>query len=191
MRKSLGFSLFEVILVIGLGAVVGSLILRLLTVNSGVYNDQIAQVNQGLGLNSSISQIESDLKPAAGVVTSYTNGSNTYSSSLNSLVLKLASLDSQGKVLANTFDYIVIVADSSNPKILRRRIFADPSSSRKNANQVLLTNLSLINFFYYDQNDLIVSPSTAVKVNFVLNTASNIGKSSISSASSAVNLRNQ
>lgn len=191
MMKARGFTLIELLVVVTLSAVMGTLILRLWTVNNGVYKDQISQVNQGLGLNSSIAQIEADIKPAVGVITSYTNGSTTYTSSINSIVLKLASLDNQGKVIANTYDYIVIAPDSVKPKILRRKVFADVTSTRKNVSQVLVTNLYLINFFYYDLNELVVAPSSAAKVNFVLNTAENLGKSSVSSASSAVNLRNE
>lgn len=186
--KGKGFTLVEMVIAVAVAAIAGTLLIQLLIQSNGLFYQQTAKVNQGLKLNDTTLQIEADVKSAAAIAASYLS----FTTSSSTLVLKIPSLDASGNVIDQNYDFLVIYKDSTNPKILRRRIFPSaPPSLRGSLNQVLLTNLSDITFLYYDKNGAIVSPTAAAKINFTLNASTPIGlNNQQASASGEVSLRN-
>jgi hypothetical protein len=149
------------------------------------------KVSQGLALQDSLRVVDDSLRDSIGIANQYTAGGKTYVSGLSTLVMELPAIDSDGNNLPSTYDYAVVTPDSSNSKILRYYLFPALGSTRTSKNQVLSTNLSKVNFFYYDNSGNVTVPSSAARVNITLNTYEQSALSTTpSSASSDVNLRN-
>lgn len=186
-----GFTLVEILIVITITGVIGFLLTQLLIQNNSVYFAEDAKVSQGLSLNTISNKLQTDIKQASGIASGYPVSLPTYLSSLDTLVLQLPAIDSSGNPIDNVFDYVVYAKDPVRGYILKRMVYKDDISTRIEANQVLTTSLSLINFYYYDQNNEVVSPTFASKINFVINVSSKTGLSQQQSSSSGqVNLRN-
>jgi hypothetical protein len=189
-NNQLGATLFEILIVAGVTAVMG-LVLSLIFINSNsLYITQTNKVNQGVGLNTSLSSISEAVRNTAFIATGYPTSSPTYLTSATTLVLAVPAIDAQGNVISTTYDYVVITRDSSNPKILRKITYKDPASSRRNQNEVLLTDLSLIQFNYLDRDNNPVSINNTVTVNVVINNTASGLLSKQSSASAQTRLRN-
>lgn len=193
MKKNFekAFTLIELLVVMGIGSVIGIMLISFLVQQNGIFYQQNSKLNQGVSLNNVMSEINDSIRLASGVATSYVNGTTTYSSSTNTLVLSYLSIDQNGDPIENTYDYLIITKDSTTG-LVRKLFFPNNSSFRKSQNKVLLTKASLLSFSYLNKNNLIVSPTAAAKVNVVVNLNDQIGlnKTQSSSASATVSLRN-
>lgn len=186
-----GFSLIELLVVMGVGSVIGVMLITMLVQNNGLFYQQNTRSNQGISLNDVTTEIIQGIRNASSIASSYPATDPEYTSSANTLVLSMVSLSANGEVIDNTYDFLVISPDAQKPTILRRRLFPNSASSRKAENKVLLTNLSLLQFVYKDKSGVLVSPTSAAKVNVILNIKDQIGINSENSSSSAeVSLRN-
>lgn len=187
-----GFTLIEVLIAVGAAAVAGTLLVTLLVQNNGLLVQQTAKINQGVSINDAVSQISELIKSGISIASSYPTSSPQYFSNSTSLVVTLAAIDASGNPIENVYDFGVLVKDAANPKILRKYIFPDPSSTRKSENKVLVTNLSSISFYYLDDSSSTVAPIASTKVNFAINLDTSLGLSGSqqSSASGQVSLRN-
>lgn len=191
IRANRGFTLVEILAAISVTVIAGYLLLATLVQTNTNFLDQNSQIKEGLGLNDTTTIINESIKSAAAVAASSPT-TPVYNSGATTLVLALPSIDASGNIIGGVFDYLVVTRDSSIPTILRQIIFPNlPQSSRKAQNRVLLTDLSLIHFTYLDSNGNGVTPSSAAKVNYVINVSERVGLSArASSASSEINLRN-
>lgn len=187
-----GFTLLEVLIVVLVSSIAGVLLVQSLIQNNSVFYQQSGRIDEGLKLNDASSQITRDIKAAGGVAPNYPVASPfQYTTSNNSLILKIPSIDSMGNVIDQTFDYIIVATDSAKSTYLRRQVFITPPSTRGASNQVLVNNLSKVSFYYYDGSGNIAPAIQAVKINFVLNNFSQLGtKQQTSSSSGEVTLRN-
>jgi len=186
-----GFSLFEMVLVIGMSILISGLIFSILINNNGVLYKQNSVISEGLSLNDTISAIDDKIRQATGVAVGYPEVSPSYFSSATTLVLKLPALDSQG-VVNNVYDYMVITQDSPNNKILRLQVFPDPLSNRKAEDKVLTTLVENIQFSFLDKAGASVTPEAAFQVGVNLSVLSKTGTiGSNRSASSLTTLRNK
>ncbi len=192
IQNEKAFTLLEVLIVVLVSSIVGVLLIQSLIQNNGVFYQQSARISEGLNLNDATAQITQDIKSAASIAANYpATTPYQYSSSSNTLLLKIPSVDVSGNVIDQTYDYIVIASDLAKPNYLRRQIFVTSPSSRGTVNKVIINNFSKIIFYYYDVNGNITSPTQAVKINFVLNNVSQLGTNQQTSSSSGeVTLRN-
>lgn len=187
-----GFSLLEMILAIGITALISGLILSILINNNGVLYKQNSLVSEGLSLNDTLLAIDDKIRQATGVAASYPQAAPIYFSGTNTLVLKLPALDSQGGVINNVYDYMVTTQDTSNNKILRLQVFPDLQSIRKAENKVLTTLVESIEFSFLDKTGASVNPEAAFQVGIDLTVLSKTGSiGSNRSSSSVTTLRNK
>ena len=190
-RSQVGFSLVELVIVIILAGIAGTILVSIFVQNNGVFYTQTAKVNQGLSLNNTSTEIQEVLRAANGIASNNPIGSPQYSTNSTTLVLTLASIDSLGNVIEGKYDYIIITRDAQKAYILKKIVFPDPSSSRKGENLVLATKLSQIEFKYLDNSGNPVSPLSASKVNYIINLSEKASYGTENaSASSVINLRN-
>lgn len=186
-----GFTLVEVLITLTISMVIGVLLLSVFYQNSGLYSKQSTKISQGLSISRAAREISDTIKSSAAVVNVNPIGSTSYTTSSSSLVLSTPSVNAQGGVISNVFDYVVIARDISSTKILRKYVFVDPASSRKEENKVLSTNLNDIIFLFFDDSGNVVSPTAASKINFSILLDEKAGNSNQqSSASGQINLRN-
>lgn len=189
--SSFGFSLVEILVALGVASVAGVILISILVSGNSLFMQQNSNVFQGLSLNHATEQINDSISQASQVANSYPEMSPTYVTSESVLVLKIPSIDSSGNIIDQKFDYIVISQDDQKSNILRKRVFPDPSSSRKNENGVLATTVSSLTFSYLDSNNITVSPPSATKISFSIMLTEKAGSDNkTSSVSGQVNLRN-
>lgn len=189
MREN-GFTLLEVVLVAGLAIIVGTLLITILVQNNGFYYKQNSIIAEGLSLNDAMRGMDTYIRQAVAVASTYIDGTTSYTSDGQTLVLKLPSLNSE-EIIENTYDFVVITKDSEKPNVLRLRVFPDVLSSRKGENLVLTTLVESYNFKYLDKAGNEVPPPSAVAVENTLSVLSKTGSiQSNRTSSSIVTLRN-
>lgn len=185
-----GFTLVEVIIALGVTAIVGALLASILVNNSGLSYKQNAIVNNGLSLNDSVRIIDENIRQASAVEAVYPESSPIYTTGAEVLALKMPAINSQG-IINNVYDYAVISKDSNMPQILRLQVFPDAQSTRSSANVVLTTILQSIQFQFTDKNGNVVSPSAATSVGINITMLSKTGSVGATQTSSTVtSLRN-
>lgn len=186
---SRGFTLVELLIVVTLAVTVSAVLVAILINNSEVVYKQSSRVSQGLDLNDALANIKSYIYQASSVSSSYPETPPaTYTSSSSQLVLKLASLDANGEVMQNIFDYVVYLKDQDKLKIL---VIPSSQSSRKSQNSILAKNVNTLIFDYFDSQGISTTPSVAkrVKVSVVLKQKAG-SKYETNVASGEANLRN-
>jgi prepilin-type N-terminal cleavage/methylation domain-containing protein len=188
-----GFTLVELIMAISLTAIVGVVLLTILIQNNGLFINETTKISHGLSSNAATTEISDTIRSATAIVNVCPSPTctTTYSSSNSTLVVAVPAIDASNNAVNNIYDYIVITADSTNSKVLKKIIYVDPSSTRKSSNKMLANNLSLLQFYYLDQSNKVVSASSATKINYVINFTQQVGvKNQVSSSSGQINLRN-
>lgn len=158
-----GLTLVEVLVTGGIAVVAGVLLVAVIVNSAGIYNKESSKLSEGLNINDALSMIRSKVKESSAVQASFTANPITYTSSSNQLVLKIASIDSSGNIVDQTFDYYVFFLDNTR---LRLKTFPDSSSFRKAQDQIFSTNVDNLNFQYLNSSNppLEVTPSLATKV---------------------------
>lgn len=190
-KSQSGVTLFELVLVMVVSGVVGILLISIFVHNNSLFYNQQVKTSQNLDLNDATTKITKDVKLASAVVSSYTSGQTTFTSSSNTLILKIPSINVGGNTISNVSDYYVITLDNQNPKLLKEIVYPDVQSSRKPSVAILGKEISNLSFYYLDVNNSQVSPTSAVTVNFVINVSTFVNNSNQqSSTSGQVSLRN-
>jgi type II secretory pathway pseudopilin PulG len=185
-----GFTLVEMVIVSAVVMLVGGLVIGIIVNNTGFTKSQSSAINSSVSLNNVMSQIQNDIRESAAVASGYPTVNPTYQSSATILVLKLASLNSNG-VIDNVFDYIVYTPDAQNAKILHRIVYADAQSTRTSSDQVLTTILDDIQYDFLDRNNAAITATSAVNIKVTISMLDKTGSiGSSKSATSVTTLRN-
>lgn len=189
-RNRSGLTLIEVILSMGITVIIGVLLVVIIVNSTSLFTKQASNIQEGLNINDTLSNIRGNIKQASAVVVSYTSGGATYTTGASQLVLKVASIDSSGNILSNIFDYFIFYLDQ---KTIHLKIFPDPSSSRKSADRIFSTSVDNLKFQYLNSAapPVEVVPINATKVRVSLALKQKVGLSfATSMATSEANLRN-
>lgn len=188
--KPLGMTLVEILLAAAAAVAVGALLVGILAQSSGFYYKENAIIREGLSLNDVVHRIDENIREALSVASGYPEASPQFSSGAETLVLKLPSLSGSGTV-SGIYDFVVITKDSTNPKILRMKVFPDEQSQRPSADTVLTVILDSIQFRYLDKNGAVVTPVAAFSVGTTLTAMDKTGTIGSSRTTSIVTtLRN-
>ncbi len=186
-----GLTLVEVLIAMGISVIVGALLLVIIVNSAGLFYSQSSKVGQGLGVNDALAKIRETIRESSLIAVSYPeSASPTYTTGSTQLVLKLSSIDSNGNIVLNVYDYFVFFFDTDK---LRLKSFPNTQSSRKVQDQILSLNVDSVKFQYFDltvpPNE--VAPTTAIKVRIFLSLKQKVGQRfETSSATSETNLRN-
>lgn len=186
-----GFSLVEVLVVSAASLIIGVILTGILVNHNGVFYKQSSLVNEGLSLNDTLNQIDSKIRQATVIAAGYPEVSPNFNTGTEVLVLKLLSIDINGNIINDTYDYIVIARDSENNRILRMITYPDSLSSRNAGNVILTTLLESIEFKYLDKDNNQVSPISAGSIEVDLTVLSKTGSIGQPQSSSIItSLRN-
>ncbi len=187
-----GFTLVEVLVVVTVAGIAGFFLIQAFLQNTSFFYQQTGRVQEGLSLNNSSSFITEAIKSSTAVAKGYPSSEPyEYSSSASTLVLKIPSIDSSGDVISDQYDYLIFFKQPASPRLLVKKVIPISPSQRGGEEQVLLNNLSQLEFYYLDQNNNPTAPEDAKKVNFAVRVSTPIGINfQESSASGEVNLRN-
>ncbi|MBI2019148.1 hypothetical protein HYS95_00575 [Candidatus Daviesbacteria bacterium] len=185
-----GLTLVEVLVAMGIVTVTGVLLVAVIVNSTGVFSKQSSKIQTGVSINDSLMQIRGAIKQASGIAETLTQGSATYTTGSDQLILKVISIDSSNNIIEETFDYFVIFQDQN---ILRFKIFPDAQSSRSSADKILSVSLDGILFQYFNSGipPSEVTPAEATKIRVSLKLKQKAGSSfEINTATSEANLRN-
>jgi len=191
MKTERGFTLVEIMVVMSVVMVAGGLLLAILVNSTGVFYQQSAKLNQGLGVNDSLSSIRKSIKEADSIAANYPlTGTPQYSSGPSQMVLRLPAIDVAGSKIYNVFDYIVYAVFDGR---LYFKLFPDTQngSVRIEENRILTGNVSSVRFEYLDvsNNPVALNLVEKVKVTLVLEQKAGNGYEK-NTATSEANLRN-
>lgn len=167
MKKERGFTLVEMIITLTLTAVIGVVLVVVLVNSLSLQTTQSVRVSQGLGINNALSGISSWVRRAAGVSLGYPSVIPfTYTTSADTLVLKIPSLDATGAVISDVYDYAVFVVESSK---FKEKIFPNALSTRQQSDKILTDNVASIIFSFQNTAGQSVAPDLASVVTVTIN----------------------
>ena len=179
LKKSRGFTLIELVVVIALVVGVSLVLVNLFIGQNRIYKTQTSELNVTNGARAALDEIDAQVRAANQVVASY----STYNSGPQTLILQTPSVDAQNKIISATFDNVVFYLSNGD---LMRLIAAHPSSSRAGGTKKMAGSVTSLNFTYDNGNFALVK-----QVSTDLTVAESAGSQTRSvSASSKAKLRN-
>ena len=185
--KHTGFTLLETLMVLGISAVIGVILVSIVVQSGSYFTNQNSEIANNISLNSINTELQQGIQDASSIAAAY----GQYSSSATTVIAVYPSLTANGQIIDNKFDTVIITQDTTKPNLLRKYVFADSTSSRKNENQILTANLAYLQFIYLNDQQTVVSPASAKRIDFVIKVAEKNGvNSKESSASGRINLKN-
>lgn len=161
-RKQAGFTLFEMIIVIFLMAVLLIGLLNIFDWQQKVYSLEQADIAATGTARIAMNHMTFAIAQGSEIVTNRNINGTDYTTGGTTLVLKLPAYDSGSNVLANAYDYIVYTVDDNR---LLQVIDADSSSVRHSGTKLLTDSLENITFTYNN-----ATPASASQVSVNLTT---------------------
>ncbi|MSU74308.1 hypothetical protein EXS57_00845 [Candidatus Kaiserbacteria bacterium] len=160
LLPSRAFTLIETVIVIGFSTSM-MLALGLVTYhfNKILTYEQTASWSSG-SASTLMREIGSLVLPARAVLQTHTFSGTVYTSTSTVLVLEIPSIDNSGSVIANTFDYAVVYASSTEAY---RVLAAHASSKRVSGTKKLSSTISSL-IFTYNNTDFTQVSTTTVDV---------------------------
>lgn len=149
MRKQLGFTLVETVIVLGLLAIVMLGILFIFGGFNNVYNQQQAFINTSRSGSLAVNEVQNYVFQADLVVSSKIISGTTYTTNSTTLVLELPSINSTGDIITGKFDYVVFYLNGTS---LYRLASPDAASSRTSGTRLLSNVVSSLSFTYDNSN---------------------------------------
>ncbi len=150
--KKRGFIMVEVAVVVGIISVM-SIILADISISPGrLFSAESAKNDlqlQGVRVINGMGKI---IKLADQVVATKTINSKNYTTSGQTIILRLPSVDSEGKVINEKYDYAVFYLDSQNEKSCLLSLEPDPLSSRALIEKLLSDSCQSLRFIYDEEN---------------------------------------
>ncbi|MDO8573523.1 MAG: hypothetical protein Q7R77_02105 [Candidatus Daviesbacteria bacterium] len=187
-----GLTLVEVLVAMGIATIVGGLLVVIIINSASLFSNQSSKIQAGLNINDTLSQIRGSIKQASAIANQYQDGPTTYTTGVNTLVLKVSSIDLSNNIIADTYDYFVFFKDQN---FLRFKIFPNPhpASFRKAANQIFSNIVDSLTFQYFNSATppAEVNPLDATTVKIILTLKQKVDAGfETHTATSEANLRN-
>lgn len=167
VKSAKGFTLVEVLIVVGIVTVVSTLLVVIIANTAGLFYNQSAKVGQGLNANDALVKFRQTIKESNSIASQYPVSNPTYVTSNTQVILKVPSLDSSGDIIAATFDYFVFLKDQDK---FRLKIFPDVQSFRFSQDQILSSNVENALFEYYNSQTppQQITPTSATRIRMTL-----------------------
>jgi prepilin-type N-terminal cleavage/methylation domain-containing protein len=134
-----GFTLIEMLIVVGIVAFIMIALLTFYATGQKYFITESARADVLRSSRQALNWLSRDIKEGIEVLDSY----DTYTTSDNCLILKIASVDANGLVIdiANDFDYIIYRVNPAFSNRLERIVDAnDGVSSRTDVTRVIVDN---------------------------------------------------
>ena len=147
-----GFSLVEVIVVLGVMTLILVMVIQIFMVSYDTYAKQSARANNDSGIMLATRTISETTRGALSILTNKTINGTNYTSSSDELVLALATIDENGNLIEDETDYVAYYRNDSNPN----EILVDIESalgSYRTTGKKLVTDNNVILTFRYDNQD--------------------------------------
>mgnify|MGYP001591667042 FL=1 len=139
------FTLIEIVIVIGLFAIMVLGIAQLYIVFGRVITIQRSSISVTLGGSAIVDTVRVAGLQAAHVVQSHTFSGVSYNSGTTTAIFELPAIDASGAIIVGTFDYVGIYVSSTT---VYRTVDAAVGSSRTSGTKVLTDSLGALTFTY-------------------------------------------
>lgn len=161
-----GFTLIEILVVVGLFGLLMLFATGIFLSHNSLYYAQRAEINAVGGARHALDDITDETREAVAVAASAVYQGTTYATDVDTLALRLPAVDAAGAPISGSYDYIIYYIDPANPKYLRKIAAPDAASSRRAEDKKLLTEyLNSLSFVYNDP-----TPANATRINVNLMT---------------------
>jgi len=148
MKKSLAITLVEMLIVISILTIVSGILVAIFISGWRLFHQQSASTETQAQAKLATSVITKSIQQANKVPTSKTLDSISYTSSTNTLVLELPSLDTNQNIIEGAFDYEVFYKDPAAHTKLKLKRETSPASSRKSETKTIANLIENIEFTY-------------------------------------------
>ncbi len=142
-RISAGFTFVEVMFacIIGLMIMSMTMVLYIGVNHHMLVGVAFAEINSDARL--AMDRIVRDVRWGIQLEVNRTIDGIDYATGDDELIIKIPSIDSNGKFILNTYDYVVYALDTSDPiKKLRKIVNPDIASNRSSLNQIIANNIN-------------------------------------------------
>lgn len=187
MKRGRGFTIAEILVVIGLFALLSVFIVGIYFSHDGLYHSQSAEINAVGTARGILDDMTDAVRESAAVASFYVYGGQTYSSDIDTLVLRLPAVDASGNPIPAVYDYAIYYIDSADPTKFRKVLDANPLSSRREEDRLLSDYLDAVSFVY---NNSPVETANKVTINLTTSDASRLNTRNITLTQEAF-LRNK
>ncbi len=143
-----GFSLLEIVTLVGILALLFVIMMEVFINYGRIVNRDTQKAIIHSQYSFIADEIGENLRMAAAILPSRNMNGTTYSSGSDAIVIKIPSIDANGSVIEDTWDYAVFYIDSAETNKLFYGLQPDPLSSRPAANRLLSDKISFFKFTY-------------------------------------------
>ena len=165
MNKQNGYTILEALVSVAITAVIALVLFGLLFIHMRITN--MGSGNSILQKQRTIieQELEESIHLTTHVVASATINGVLYQSSISTLILELPSIDNDGFVITDAFDYVVYYLDGAR---LLTETESNPLSARQSVNKELSDSVGEMNFWY---NNSSLTDASLVRVDLTLQKA--------------------
>jgi prepilin-type N-terminal cleavage/methylation domain-containing protein len=144
-QRARGFSLIELLVVIGITTLMMVVLFQMLLAYSKTLATQQATVEIGVGVESIASEVQSFVTQATTIVASRAFSGTTHTTSATTLVVELPAIDSTGSIITGAHDYVVFYANGTTAY---RTLSTDGTSARASGTKTLSKQVEAMQFIY-------------------------------------------
>lgn len=141
-----GYTMIELIMVIGLIGLIGLLATYISFGNFRLFRNQDTEIEISSQNRLVLDEVLNSVREAVSVESSFNDGTTTYTTDNDSIVLKFHSVDLDHNIIDNEYDRIIYWLD--NTDTLKRAISPSVSSSRLASSKPVSVIVDTINFSY-------------------------------------------
>lgn len=161
MREQRGFTLAEVLVVIGLIGILSVFAVGIFFSNNQFYLTQSGEINSIISTRLVSDRINEYGRAATAVIGSHVFGPTTYTTGLETVIFRIPAINGSGGIISGTDDYVVVSKDLSNSSRLILVLEPNAASVRKSRDILLTDKLNSVSFTYDDAD-----PTLAKNVNY-------------------------
>lgn len=152
-----GFTLIEIVVVIGICSALLLGLLSLFDWHQKVYNFQQADVRATSSARVALNHMTQYIAQGYEIKATRTVNGTAYTTSSNTIILQVPSVNSSGTVIAATFDYIVFYLSNGS---VYQQIEAGSGSTRDQGSKLLAENVQTFNLTYNNADVALASSVT-------------------------------
>ncbi len=158
-----GFTLLEVIVVIGVLAILIVFLLGIVIANSRFYSNQSGEIGAISSTREISNRITEYTRAAVMALATTTYSSILYTADSDTLILQVPSIDASFNIISATYDNVIITRDTGNSSRLVLVVDPNASSARKSRDLELTSNLASTTFTYIP-----ASPPSTDRVDYLI-----------------------
>jgi len=189
MKK--GISIIELLVTIVIFTIVSGILVAIFISGWRTFHWQSSQADTQAQAKFVTSTISREIQQADRVLASRTFGAESYTSSATTLILEIPSIDANQYIIEGSYDFEVFYLDPADPKKLKLKREANPSSARRTETKTISGSIENLTFVY-KKGDVEVSPAESEIVTIKITTSqTSYGKTQKTSLVGQAKLRNK